>query len=240
MNIFKVEEIYLPVTNLEQSLEWYLCNFPLSLKWRKEHSAGVAFEHGTTLVLVQLHKLNHYVTAPFLFKVYDTRQVYDDLIRKGVEVSEMQEWHQLLSFRFFDLDGNPIAVGGGNETEFENWTFIGIEGNRLTVKNFHQAIEWYCKHLGAEIQYASVTSTRLQNDAKVDLLKNIPISLIESDAPPLVYKQCTFRTTDACADYNELLYKNVTLTELIKNESEIIFSFYDMEGNEFGVIERIV
>lgn len=121
-----VAAVFMPVRDLEKSIEWYSKNLGFTLRFKHAEYKAAGMRGGSsmpTLGLVQVHEYKP-VEFPkndfgcdifFNYIVEDIDQVHTDLFQKGVEVSEI---HSSLdsSFRYFsarDLDGNLLSIVNG-------------------------------------------------------------------------------------------------------------------------------
>lgn len=121
-----VAAVFMPVRELDKSIEWYAKNlgFVLQFKHAAYKAAGIRCgNHMPSLCLVQVHEYKP-VEFPqndfgcdifYNFIVEDIDQVHTDLTQKGVEVTEI---HTSLdsSFRHFsawDIDGNLLSIVNG-------------------------------------------------------------------------------------------------------------------------------
>lgn len=113
-----VSSIFIPVTDITRSEEWYVRMFDLETIEKTEERVGLAFPNGQTLVLlwkvekpqpVQFHTGK--VRMPYFnFVSYDIRHSYSQLKAKGARLSEIREEDNHTFFEAYDPDGNSVDI----------------------------------------------------------------------------------------------------------------------------------
>ena len=99
----RIDAVFLPVRNLQESLEWYQKVFGFDLRWSNERMAGLSIAPNCGFHLVQVpdfEPINKY--TPFNFVVKNADEVRARLGKLGVEVSEIRNGEP----RRFDLNDN--------------------------------------------------------------------------------------------------------------------------------------
>ncbi|WP_282940512.1 VOC family protein [Paenibacillus sp. RC67] len=110
----RIDAVFLPVKNLEASVEWYQEVFGYKIRWKNQRMAGLAIASncGFHLVQVKDHAPNDgYV--PFNFATKNIQKLHQTLKEKGVKVTGVDsdtEFKEMKLFDFWDLDGNIINV----------------------------------------------------------------------------------------------------------------------------------
>lgn len=113
-----VASIFIPVTDIARSEEWYVRMFDLETIERTDYRIGLAFPNAQTLVLlwkvekpqpVQFDTGKHLMPY-FNFTSYDIDHSYRQLKAKGAQLSEIHEEDGYRYFQAFDLDGNPVDI----------------------------------------------------------------------------------------------------------------------------------
>lgn len=110
----RIDAVFLPVSNLEESLKWYQDLFGFGLRWKNERMAGltIASNCGFHLVEVEEHTPNrNYV--PFNFATRDIQLLHQTLKDQGVKVTSVDndiDFKEMRLFDFWDLDGNILNV----------------------------------------------------------------------------------------------------------------------------------
>lgn len=113
-----VSSIFIPVTDIARSEEWYIRMFDLETIEKTGYRVALAFPDAQTLVLlwkvekpqpVQFDTGKHLMPY-FNFTSYDINHSYRELKAKGAQLSEIyvEEGHTF--FKAFDLDGNPVDI----------------------------------------------------------------------------------------------------------------------------------
>jgi glyoxylase I family protein len=117
-----VDVVFLPVSNLDQSLAWYdsVMGFEMTFKDVEHKAAGMETGGaiGVILVEVKQHKPivfpenDYMVDISFNYRAADINQLYQDLTDKGIALTPMSVSSDTTfrCFGFADLDGNRISV----------------------------------------------------------------------------------------------------------------------------------
>ncbi len=58
MSLLYTNDIYLPVTDLDRSLNWFKSIFGVQLEWHGEEKVKINFANHTAIVLVKSRELN--------------------------------------------------------------------------------------------------------------------------------------------------------------------------------------
>jgi len=113
-----VSSVFIPVTDVARSKEWYVRMFELKAIEQTDYRIGLEFPNAQTLVLlwkvdkpqpVQFDTGKHAMPY-FNFTSYDINHSYRELKAKGAELSEIfvEDGHSF--FKAFDPDGNPVDI----------------------------------------------------------------------------------------------------------------------------------
>lgn len=117
-----VSDVFLPVRDLDRSIEWYSLMLDFKLVSRNEEgkAAGMNTGNEVGLCLVQVKNYkplvfpeNDYMTEiTFNFRTSDIDQLYNKLVENGVEATEIYESldSTFKCFTFKDIDGNNLNV----------------------------------------------------------------------------------------------------------------------------------
>ncbi|GGD00480.1 hypothetical protein GCM10007216_34040 [Thalassobacillus devorans] len=135
--MFKISSIFIPVSNLEESMRWYQENLGAIFvdSWDfGDRGAGFIFEEGDAQMgLVEVEnpqptefevvkgKKNSY----YNFLAEDIQQAHQTLYQKGVVVSKIEDFGGMTAFEFLDPDGNPFSVV--NEVEGSKFHKTNLE-----------------------------------------------------------------------------------------------------------------
>lgn len=115
----KVSGIFIPVTDMERSVEWYVRVFGLETVESSGMCTGLAFPGEVTLV--NLWKVGHpqptqfdaeggYKIPYYNFESFDIAYSHTSLKEKGVEVMPIVNAGGIRFFDFVDPDGNQISI----------------------------------------------------------------------------------------------------------------------------------
>ncbi|WP_347551631.1 VOC family protein [Pseudalkalibacillus hwajinpoensis] len=121
--MFRVGSVFIPVTDIGKSSEWYEYN--LGVKkiqgWGEGIGSGEGFyfpDSPTQFGLVQVEEAQptEFVikgdqrNGYFNFVVDDIHEVHNQLKENGVRTTELEDFGGMTCFDFFDPDGNPLSV----------------------------------------------------------------------------------------------------------------------------------
>jgi catechol 2,3-dioxygenase-like lactoylglutathione lyase family enzyme len=106
----RIDAVFLPVKDLEESLIWYQEIFGFELRWKNERMCGLSIAPNCGFHLVQIPEfqpINQY--TPFNYVVGNVEEDRAALISKGVTVSEIRKGEPK-RFDLTDLNGNLISI----------------------------------------------------------------------------------------------------------------------------------
>jgi catechol 2,3-dioxygenase-like lactoylglutathione lyase family enzyme len=106
----RIDAVFLPVKNLEESLAWYQSVFHFPLRWKNKRMAGLEIANNCGFHLVEVSDYepsNQY--TPFNFVVEDVEKVRDMLIERNVTVSDWRHGEPK-RFDVKDTNNNLISV----------------------------------------------------------------------------------------------------------------------------------
>ncbi|TXC86021.1 VOC family protein [Metabacillus litoralis] len=108
--IDRIDAVFLPVRNLEESMNWYQKIFGFDLRWKNDRMCGLSIAPNCGFHLVQIpdfEPINTY--TPFNYVVTDIEKTREKLVEKGVIVSELRKGDPK-RFDMTDLNGNMISI----------------------------------------------------------------------------------------------------------------------------------
>ncbi|MFC4401620.1 VOC family protein [Gracilibacillus xinjiangensis] len=117
--MFSIGGIFIPVTNLKKSIEWYEENLELQRISDWEDGIGFCLSSGSTqlaLVKVESTQSTEFIiegskkNSYYNFFVDDIGIAHAKLSNKGVKTSEIKDYDGMKCFDFFDLDNNLFSV----------------------------------------------------------------------------------------------------------------------------------
>lgn len=111
-DLFKrIDTVFLEVTDIERSIQWYTNVLGFTLRWVAKDTGYAAINIGETpLTLVQAREVKPGTHCPFNFYSPSINQAYDHLKKNGVDVEEIVDYGDVLSFNFKDPDGHLLGV----------------------------------------------------------------------------------------------------------------------------------
>jgi glyoxylase I family protein len=114
----RVSGIFIPVTDMKRSTEWYLNVFDLEVISRDDGCTGLKFAGAETIV--NLWKVatkqpvdfdaGSYRICYFNFESYDIHASRESLQEKGVQVGELHDHGSIRFFDCYDPDDNAISI----------------------------------------------------------------------------------------------------------------------------------
>ncbi|HET7579274.1 MAG TPA: VOC family protein [Bacillales bacterium] len=241
-----IDAIFLPVLNLEESLEWYKKYFGVKVNWRDRegwNAAGVSFEFGG-MVLLERELINQSDHIRFNLYTPDVAFSYRHLKENGVEVNKFVQYDDMDCFDFKDSSGNWIGiVGCWKEEGVEQGEYGGPDAVFLPVSDIKKATEWYHSLFG--FQYHIATDLDPQYPFRygfnrIGSDRNHPrgFSLVETPKRyPTSHIPFNMQTEDIEKVHRYLKEKGVTVTDIMDSGTFLWFNFTDLDGNELGFVE---
>ncbi|MCH1626031.1 VOC family protein [Ferdinandcohnia quinoae] len=117
--MFKIGGIFIPVTDVEKSAEWYQKNLGVKKIDSWEDGAGFYLPTGSTqlaLVKVESHQPTEFnvnsnqKNSYYNFVVDHIEAAHQHFKNNGIVTTEIDNFGGMKFFDFFDLDGNPFSV----------------------------------------------------------------------------------------------------------------------------------
>lgn len=241
-----IDAIFLPVLNLEESLEWYMKHFGIKVNWRDQegwNAAGVSFQFGG-LILLEREFINQSDHTRFNLYTPDVESSYRSLKENGIEVNQFVQYDDMDCFDFKDPSGNWIGVvGRWKEEGVEQAEYIGPDAIFLPVSDIKKATEWYHALFGIQYDLASDLDPQypLQYGFhRISDNRNHPrwFNLVETpNRYPTSHIPFNMQTGDIEKAHRYLKEKGVTVTGITDSGAFRWFNFSDPDGNELGFVE---
>ncbi|AJY76190.1 VOC family protein [Paenibacillus beijingensis] len=116
--IERIDGIFIPVTDMDRSVEWYKEILGLDLLYRWEGGAGFKVYNGESLLgLIQVteHTPAFFKTQTskmhfFNFKTFDIEESCNKLRERGVDINEIVDAGKVKLAYFLDPDGNLLGL----------------------------------------------------------------------------------------------------------------------------------
>ncbi|RIW31621.1 VOC family protein [Bacillus salacetis] len=117
--MFKVGSIFIPVTDIEKSTDWYVKFLGVKIIDSWGDGAGFYLPNGSTqlaLVKVESPQPTEFIikgdqrNSYFNFVVDDIETAHQKFKQNGIVTTEIDDFGGMKFFDFFDLDGNPFSV----------------------------------------------------------------------------------------------------------------------------------
>jgi catechol 2,3-dioxygenase-like lactoylglutathione lyase family enzyme len=107
----RIDTVFLEVTDMDRSIKWYTEVLGFNLRWYVQETGYAAINIGETpLTLVKANEVKPATYSPFNFYTPDINKAYEELKRNGVDVEEIVDYGDVLSFNFKDPDGHILGV----------------------------------------------------------------------------------------------------------------------------------
>jgi glyoxylase I family protein len=115
----KISGIFIPVTNMGRSVEWYVRVFGLEIIQQSDMCTGLAFPGEATMIgLWKVDKPQPtmfetgagYKICYYNFESFDIDYSHTRLKEQGVEVMPIEDHGGIRFFDFIDPDGNPLNI----------------------------------------------------------------------------------------------------------------------------------
>ncbi|MFC5468269.1 VOC family protein [Cohnella suwonensis] len=116
--IAQVSNIFIPVTDLKKSADWYMRMFGMEMIEFEDRRAGLAFPNRETFIVlwkVEKPQPVHFETGEFKmhyynFTTFDLSRSYRELAARGAVLSEIDEHPGIRFFETYDPDGNVVNI----------------------------------------------------------------------------------------------------------------------------------
>ncbi|MEH6989534.1 VOC family protein [Cytobacillus firmus] len=119
--MLKIGAVFIPVTNVNKSVEWYRDVLELNHVGNWQGDEGADFYFNTEKQYLTLVKVNEkqptkftanpeYQNTYYNFTTDNIEESHKKLSQKGVEVTEIYDDGAIYGFDFYDLDGNKLGV----------------------------------------------------------------------------------------------------------------------------------
>lgn len=138
--MFQIGGIFIPVTDIEKSTEWYETILGVKQIDSWEDGVGFYFPTGSTqlaLVKVETRQPTEFIikenqkNAYYNFIVDDIEAAHQHFKTNGVVTTDIDDFGGMKCFDFFDLDGNPFSV----VNEVEDSPFHSKQVQKMQEKN---------------------------------------------------------------------------------------------------------
>lgn len=249
MNFRYLDDIYLPVTDVEKSAAWYGEHFGLKVIRRGNvaHAPAIALSFANTgFVLVQSDTVNRYTHIPFNFHTNRIEELHRALQAKGVIVTKLAVDEEMPCCDFYDPDGN--RVGLCYESAPEGVEFhLEVGGTFLAVRDLDASVRWYREKLGFDFHYFSATGGYVEG-LTIRYAGFKPFSpespwsrmaLVETpEVYPLIHIPYMIQSSDEKEDYMRLRALGVQSSDFQDDGSRKQFHFYDYDGNPIGIVQN--
>ncbi|MFC5465732.1 VOC family protein [Lederbergia graminis] len=140
--MFKIGSIFIPVTNIEKSRQWYERSLGVTLIDSWEGGIGFYLPYGSTqlaLIKVETPQSTEFSmnsdqkNSYYNFVVDDIDHAHQHFKDNGVVTTDINDFNGMKFFDFFDLDGNPFSV----VNEVEDSPFHSDQVKKLRESNLN-------------------------------------------------------------------------------------------------------
>jgi predicted enzyme related to lactoylglutathione lyase len=111
-DLFKrIVTVFLEVTDMDRSIKWYSEVLGFKIRWYSKETGYAAINIGETpLTIVRTNEVKPATHIPFNFYSSDINKAYEELKKNGVDVEEIVDHGDVLTFDFKDPDGHLLSV----------------------------------------------------------------------------------------------------------------------------------
>lgn len=115
-SVKRIDAVFVPVTNLESSENWYLDTFPFKVVYRSSDGQYVGFRFSddvgtkTALTLYKVEKMPERNHIAFNFYCDDVDGYHNYLSKHNYRVSEIHGGDGMRFFDLYDPDGNGLGI----------------------------------------------------------------------------------------------------------------------------------
>ncbi|QFT87524.1 Glyoxalase-like domain protein [Bacillus sp. THAF10] len=107
----RIDTVFLEVTNMEKSIRWYTEVLGFTVRWHDKENGYAAMEVGETpITLVKAAEVTPGKHCLLNFYAADIHGANHLLKERGVEVADVMDYGNVLSFEFKDPDGHILGV----------------------------------------------------------------------------------------------------------------------------------
>lgn len=256
MNFTRINQIFLPVIELHETMNWYLEHFNITHVHDGFHEGNRTIELAfakTSFFLVEVSHVNPYTHIPFNFHTNRLTAYHDTFTKAGITVTDLASDDNVVTCDFYDPEGNRIGLC--YEDNNSNLPHTEIGGTFLTVRSLNDAVSWYQEKLGYDFEFFQATGAAGVIGPTPALMPELTIyygvnkfkfpsdwsrvTLVETpDFNHLIYSPYTIYSSDIAADHELLRVRGVEVSELVESDGKQKFHFWDLDGNQIGIVEE--
>jgi catechol 2,3-dioxygenase-like lactoylglutathione lyase family enzyme len=256
MNFVRINQIFLPVIHLDKTTKWYLEHFNMTLIGDGLHEGKNTKElsfSNTSFFLVENVRVNPYTHIPFNFHTNMVNELHNRFIKEGITVTELTNDDGMLCCDFYDPEGNRIGLCYEGKTN--NPSHIEVGGTFLTVSDLNKAVKWYQENLNYEFEFFQATGAAGVIGPTAALMPEITvyygvnkhffsndwsrICIVETPQfKPLIYNPYNILSSNIEEDYDLLRMRGAKVLDIVGNDGNRRFSFFDMDDNRIEIVEQ--
>lgn len=250
-----IQNIYVPVRNIDKSKQWY--QEKLGLEVKKESDATVdlqVYKGDTLLTLVQTDDFKpvQYLDKDYITPYYNLNTLHAEkchlrLQTYDVRVTDILELEMIKCFNLFDPDENVIGVCYEKEDslyyehtdEYLPPLFERVEAVFIPVIDLNRALNWYVNCLGMKLHINWKKGADLGfSDGRtlVTLLHTDDFKPLSPLSKTNGKSYFSFKTKNIQHTHSYLKKQQVTVSNIVQNESTASCQVVDSEGNSLEII----
>lgn len=107
----RIDTVFVKVTDIDQSIDWYVENLGFTVRWYDKEGGYAAIEVGETpITLVQDKEMIPAEHCLLNFYSNNLEEVHHQLKEKSVDTEAIEKYGAVSAFEFKDCDGNRFGV----------------------------------------------------------------------------------------------------------------------------------
>ncbi|WP_162463338.1 VOC family protein [Paenibacillus psychroresistens] len=251
----RIESIYVPVIDLQASINWYQQHLGLKLLSQEKTTAQFSVYDGITkLTLIEtmnfkpIRYINEQHKAPYFnFHILNLKLTYEELESAGVKLSSISENEYLHSFEIIDPNGNWLGVCYEKESspyykpESEQHPLLDRVGAVfIPVRDLQKSLDFYEKALGLTLYHHWGGGADLGVNSKDNLITLFQINDGGVETLAEVGRSYfSFYSADLDVTRSSLEQKGIASTAAVEQDSLAYCRLTDPDGHGLLVISGV-
>ncbi|WP_199616197.1 VOC family protein [Paenibacillus alkalitolerans] len=237
----RIHSNFLPVSDINASVEWYTGQLGMKLIKHWIQGADLMYNSGKTmLTLIESDTFRPLHFIEFLCS--NPERTRNEMIRKGLPVTELINIGTTQTFDFFDTDGHRFSVwnksGESSSNPCSDRLLTRIDRNLLPVTDLRRSISWYADILEFELLHDWESGADLRppdGETLLTLIEQPDMKPLYFNGRPNLITCFNLLVRDLDYSYQLLQRKEVEVTPIIDEGVIRTFHFLDPYGHPIGV-----